>query len=60
VDALAQRGYNVGHKIGEGSYATVITAGYADDTGHGVHLACKKDEQNCVKTMGFKYFYKKL
>ncbi|XP_017035418.1 testis-specific serine/threonine-protein kinase 1 [Drosophila kikkawai] len=41
VDALAQRGYNVGHKIGEGSYATVITAGYADDAGHGVHLACK-------------------
>lgn len=41
IDALAQRGYNIGHKIGEGSYATVITAGYADNAGHGVHLACK-------------------
>ncbi|BFF90654.1 testis-specific serine/threonine-protein kinase 1 [Drosophila madeirensis] len=41
VDALAQRGYNVGHKIGEGSYATVITAGYLDDAGRGVSLACK-------------------
>lgn len=41
IDALAQRGYNIGHKIGEGSYATVITAGYANDAGHGVHLACK-------------------
>ncbi|XP_017847447.1 testis-specific serine/threonine-protein kinase 1 [Drosophila busckii] len=41
IDALAQRGYNIGHKIGEGSYATVITAGYADESGHGVNLACK-------------------
>ncbi|XP_005186105.1 testis-specific serine/threonine-protein kinase 1 [Musca domestica] len=41
IDALAQRGYNIGHKIGEGSYATVITAGYADSTGQGLHLACK-------------------
>lgn len=41
IDALAQRGYNIGHKIGEGSYATVITAGYSDDSGHGVNLACK-------------------
>lgn len=42
IDALAQRGYNIGHKIGEGSYATVITAGYNHDNGHGgIHLACK-------------------
>jgi len=41
IDALAQRGYNIGHKIGQGSYATVITAGYHDESGNGVHLACK-------------------
>ncbi|XP_075147315.1 testis-specific serine/threonine kinase [Haematobia irritans] len=42
IDALSQRGYNVGEKIGEGSYATVITAGYADNAaGRSVHLACK-------------------
>uniref|UniRef100_A0A1I8PN93 Protein kinase domain-containing protein n=1 Tax=Stomoxys calcitrans TaxID=35570 RepID=A0A1I8PN93_STOCA len=41
VEALDQRGYNVGHKIGEGSYATVATAGYATDKGRGLQLACK-------------------
>lgn len=41
IDALAQRGYIIGTKIGEGSYAKVITAKYADGTGTAVNLACK-------------------
>lgn len=52
IDALVQRGYNVGHKIGEGSYATVVTAGFNSEHSSssagfgsggssGLHLACK-------------------
>lgn len=39
--ALAERGYKIGEKIGEGSYATVITAGYVFKDGREVQLACK-------------------
>ncbi|XP_068154057.1 testis-specific serine/threonine-protein kinase 1 [Drosophila tropicalis] len=62
IDALAQRGYNIGHKIGEGSYATVITAGYADDAGRGVvHLACKViDKAKAPTDFVHKFFPREL
>jgi len=41
IDALALQGYKLGHKIGEGSYATVITASYHDEAGNNADLACK-------------------
>ncbi|XP_023166782.1 testis-specific serine/threonine-protein kinase 1-like [Drosophila hydei] len=41
IHALAQQGYKIGTKIGEGSYATVINASFADETGHIINLACK-------------------
>lgn len=39
--ALEQRGYTMGKKIGKGSYATVMTAQYTDDTTKKIKLACK-------------------
>ncbi|XP_055906212.1 testis-specific serine/threonine-protein kinase 1 [Eupeodes corollae] len=41
TDALAVRGYNVGSKIGEGSYAVVISANCKEKNGKHLHLACK-------------------
>lgn len=41
IEALEQRGYTIGKKIGKGSYATVITAQYLDDTNKKINLACK-------------------
>ncbi|XP_034485505.1 testis-specific serine/threonine-protein kinase 1-like [Drosophila innubila] len=41
IEALALQGYKLGHKIGEGSYATVITASYQDEAGKNADLACK-------------------
>lgn len=40
VRALKERGYIIGKKIGKGSYATVVSALYEDNT-HKVPLACK-------------------
>ncbi|XP_055848576.1 testis-specific serine/threonine-protein kinase 1 [Episyrphus balteatus] len=40
-DALSMRGYNIGTKIGEGSYATVISANCKEKNGKQLHLACK-------------------
>jgi len=61
IDALAQRGYNIGHKIGEGSYATVITAGFADQSGHGVNLACKIiDKAKAPSDFVHKFFPREL
>ncbi|XP_034115999.2 testis-specific serine/threonine-protein kinase 1-like [Drosophila nasuta] len=41
VEALSLQGYKLGHKIGEGSYATVITAQYCNEAGNRADLACK-------------------
>lgn len=41
IEALSQRGYSIGRKIGRGSYATVITAQYVDENDKRVSLACK-------------------
>ncbi|XP_017967466.1 testis-specific serine/threonine-protein kinase 1-like [Drosophila navojoa] len=41
IHALAQQGYKIGTKIGEGSYATVINAGFVDESGRNITLACK-------------------
>lgn len=41
INALALRGYNIGPKIGEGSYATVILANCKEKHGKQLNLACK-------------------
>lgn len=41
IEALELKGYNIGKKIGKGSYATVMTAHYTDGTGKKIKLACK-------------------
>ncbi|XP_030559446.1 testis-specific serine/threonine-protein kinase 1-like [Drosophila novamexicana] len=41
IHALAQQGYKIGSKIGEGSYATVINASYTEESGRNINLACK-------------------
>lgn len=41
TEALEQRGYTIGTKIGKGSYATVLTSTYTDSHNRKVKLACK-------------------
>lgn len=41
IEALEQKGYNIGKKIGKGSYATVMTAQYTDAASKTIKLACK-------------------
>lgn len=41
IEALEQRGYLIGRKIGKGSYATVLTSQYTDKSGKSIKLACK-------------------
>lgn len=40
IQALKERGYVIGRKIGKGSYATVVSALY-EDKSHKIPLACK-------------------
>lgn len=47
IEALAHYGYMIGKKIGKGSYATVITAEYEDESlDHSLTLACKIIDKN--------------
>lgn len=41
INALELKGYSIGTKIGEGSYATVISANCKEKNGKQLHLACK-------------------
>lgn len=62
AEALAQQGYKIGHKVGEGSYATVITASYTDDAaGKDVELACKViDKSKAPSDFVHKFFPREL
>lgn len=41
LNALEQRGYSIGKKIGQGSYASVHLADYVDQSSKKLRLACK-------------------
>lgn len=41
LNALEQRGYSIGKKIGQGSYASVHLADYVDQSAKKLRLACK-------------------
>lgn len=61
IQALAERGYHVGKKIGKGSYATVTTAQYKDVSGKNLNLACKViDRTKAPKDFLSKFFPREL
>ncbi|XP_030764103.1 testis-specific serine/threonine-protein kinase 2 [Sitophilus oryzae] len=62
VNALEQRGYLIGKKIGQGSYATVHLADYVDNTGpKKMRLACKIfDKEKAPKDFLEKFFPREL
>lgn len=61
IDALAHRGYSVGAKIGEGTYATVMTAGFVDTDARSINLACKIiDKSRAAEDFVCKFFPREL
>ncbi|KAK9869233.1 hypothetical protein WA026_002984 [Henosepilachna vigintioctopunctata] len=62
VNALEQRGYLIGKKIGQGSYATVHLADYVDSSGpKKMRLACKIfDKEKAPKDFLEKFFPREL
>ncbi|KAK6635270.1 hypothetical protein RUM43_007849 [Polyplax serrata] len=62
VNALEQRGYLIGKKIGQGSYATVHVADYVDENSkRKMRLACKIfDKEKAPKDFLEKFFPREL
>lgn len=62
LNALAQRGYVIGHKIGQGSYASVHIADYVDgNTPKRLRLACKIfDKEKAPRDFLEKFFPREL
>lgn len=62
INALVERGYVIGKKIGQGSYATVHIADYLNNDGfRKMRLACKIfDKQKAPKDFLEKFFPREL
>lgn len=62
MNALEQRGYLIGKKIGQGSYATVHLADYVDGSGpKKMRLACKIfDKEKAPRDFLDKFFPREL
>lgn len=63
VNALEQRGYLIGKKIGQGSYATVHLADYVDGSNNSkkMRLACKIfDKEKAPRDFLEKFFPREL
>lgn len=61
VNALEQRGYIIGKKIGQGSYATVHLADYLDASSKRMRLACKIfDRDKAPKDFLEKFFPREI
>ncbi|EEB14914.1 cAMP-dependent protein kinase catalytic subunit, putative [Pediculus humanus corporis] len=62
LNALEQRGYLIGKKVGQGSYATVHVADYIDDSSkRKMRLACKIfDKEKAPKDFLNKFFPREL